>query len=79
MKTKAFILLVATSLFADEANEAQNAQATSVNLNTEQNTTRSQSGVSLTPTYELPPTVISAPNPVIKYLSGSSLDENALN
>lgn len=79
MKTKAFILLVATSLFADEANEAQNAQITSVNSNTEQNTTRSQSGVDLTATYELPPTVISAPNPVIKYLSGSSLDENALN
>lgn len=79
MKIKAFILLVATSLFADEANETQNAQTTSVNLNTEQNTTRSQSGVSLTPTYELPPTVISAPNPVIKYLSGSSLDKNALN
>ena len=79
MKTKAFILLVATSLFADEANEAQNGQITSVNSNTEQNTTRSQSGVDLTPTYELPPTVISAPNPVIKYFSGSSLDENALN
>lgn len=79
MKTKAFILLVATSLFADEANEAQNAQTTSANLNTEQNTTRSQSGVDLTATYELPPTVISAPNPVIKYLSGSSLDKNALN
>lgn len=79
MKTKAFILLVATSLFADEANEAQNAQTTSVNLNTEQNTTRSQSGVDLTPTYELPATVISAPNPVIKYLSGSSLDKNTLN
>lgn len=79
MKTKAFILLVATSLFADEANETQNAQTTSANSNTEQNTTRSQSGVSLTPTYELPPTVISAPNPVIKYFSGSSLDKNALN
>lgn len=79
MKTKAFILLVATSLFADEANEAQNAQTTSVNLNTEQNATRSQSGVDLTATYELPPTVISAPNPVIKYFSGSSLDKSALN
>ena len=76
MKTKAFILLVATSLFADETNETQNASA---NLNTEQNTTRSQSGVSLTPTYELPATVISAPNPVIKYLSGSSLDKSGLN
>lgn len=79
MKTKAFILLVATSLFADEANEAQNAHTASANSNTEQNTTRSQSGVSLTPTYELPATVISAPNPVIKYLSGSSLDKSGLN
>lgn len=79
MKTKAFILLVAASLFADEANEAQNAHTASINSNTEQNATRSQSGVDLTPTYELPPTVISAPNPVIKYLSGSSLDKSGLN
>lgn len=79
MKTKAFILLVATSLFADEANEAQNAHTANINSNTEQNATRSQSGVSLTPTYELPATVISAPNPVIKYLSGSSLDKSGLN
>lgn len=66
MKLKVFMLLAATTLFADKTNLTQNAS-------------QSNGAAVLAQAYELPPTVVSASSSFVRYLSGNSLNKNALN